>query len=191
MQDFKNTLIENIPYLRRYARALTDNRRMADRMVQQCIDCATDLHQLIKNGQDNSRDQKIWLFSIFHNIYNEFVAEQQTIIAKLSIDMPDIEELAGMPERDEYQRALAQLPLRQKQIFLLVSVEKFVYEEVCKIVNLPLGAILSLLHTARDSIAEQVYSAPTDRATETFVSNHKNSDKSSANKIDQAVEISL
>jgi RNA polymerase sigma-70 factor (ECF subfamily) len=192
MQDYKNTLVENIPYLRRYARALTDNMRLADRMVQQCIDCATDLHQLIKNEQNNVIDQKLWLFSIFHNIHTEFIEEQQAITAELSInDSPDSAESAGTAERDEYYRAFIRLPLQQKQIFLLVSVEKFLYEDVSKIVNMPLGAILSLLHTARNSIAEQVYSAPAGRATESPAVTDNTPGKSAANNNDEAVELSL
>ena len=190
MQDYKNTLLENIPYLRRYARALIDDRILADRMVQQCIDCATDLHQLIRTGQNNSVDQKIWLFSIFHNIYSEFTAEQQTMAAELSINaspyLPDI-EIPNAPENDEFHRAFKQLPLRQKQVFLLVSVEKFLYEEVGKIVNQPLGAILSLLHTARNFIAEQVYRDSAQRTAEL----PENTDKNESNSAEEAVEMSL
>ena len=159
MKNYKDTIIETLPYLRRYARALTGDIRLADRMVQQCIDCATDLHQLIKKDQNNAIGQKIWLFSIFHNIYNEFITEQQVFMAQWqTTELPANEELLNSHEDDKYYRAFKQLPLQQQQVFLLVSVEKFLYEEVSKIVNLPLGAILSLLHTARNSIAEKVYS---------------------------------
>jgi RNA polymerase sigma-70 factor (ECF subfamily) len=162
MQDLINKLLENIPCLRRYARALTGNNRLADRIVQQCLDCAVDLQQLVKEDHSNRAAQKIWLFSIFHHIYNEFINEQQAIVEQLTDNIPDAETFAFHPqsnlEHDEYQVALMQLPLLQQQIFLLVSVEKFLYEEVSQIVNMPLGAVLSLLHTARNAIAEKVYS---------------------------------
>jgi RNA polymerase sigma-70 factor (ECF subfamily) len=188
MQDYKDTIIENVPYLRRYARALTDNGRLADRMVHQCIDCAADLHLLTKKEQGNAIDQKVWLFSIFHNIYSEFIAEQHIITAQLSTaGLSDDEEIAVNRESDKYHRAFLQLPLQQKQIFLLVSVEKFSYEEVSKIVNLPLGAILSLLHTARNFIAEQVYSK---QAADGSVVDARHSIKPATEK-DEAVEMSL
>ena len=179
MQNYKDTIVKNIPYLRRYALALTDNPRLADRMVQQCIDCATDLHKLIKKEQDHVTQHKIWLFSIFHNIYNEFITEQQTIMAQLpDSELSENEEIADDVEYDQYHRALVQLPLQQKQIFLLVSVEKFLYEDVSKIVNMPLGAILSLLHTARNSVAERIFSHPNDTlssdssVTDTHITNN-------------------
>ncbi|WP_455210766.1 sigma factor-like helix-turn-helix DNA-binding protein [Kaarinaea lacus] len=196
MEDYKDTIISNIPYLRRYARVLTNNTRLADRMVQQCIDCAMDLHQLIKKEQDGVVRQKIWLFSIFHNIYNEFIAEQQTIVARLPNSyFSENEEFTNTYENDQYYRAFMQLPLQQKQIFLLVSVEKFLYEEVSKIVNLPLGAILSLLHTARHSIAEQIYSvhkASLDVDSEVVDTglSDTNHNKSVVNN-DQTLELSL
>ena len=189
MQDYKNTLVDNIPCLRRYARALTNNYHLADRIVQQCIDCAADLRQFVKEEQDKAA-QRVWLYSIFHNIYNEFLNEQSTRIAQFSSD--DSHGDGGDFEHDEYHRALAQLPLQQKQIFLLVSVEKFLYEEVSKIVNMPLGAILSLLHTARNSIVEQVYAVPSGGAINTRgIDENNGTNRSVKNNSDEAVELSL
>jgi RNA polymerase sigma-70 factor (ECF subfamily) len=167
MLEPNNAMLETIPYLRRYARALTNNTRLADRIVQQCLDCAADLRQFVRQDHGDSATQKLWLFSIFHNIYNEFINEQQAIVDQLNDAMEDHlvadSEAAtihppGNDNHDEYQLALMQLPLLQQQIFLLVCVEKFLYEEVGQIVNLPLGAVLSLLHSARESLADKVYS---------------------------------
>ena len=176
MHDYKNAIFENLPYLRRYARALTDDIRLADRIVQQCVDCATDLQQLIKHEQAPEVNKKIWLFSIFHNIYSEFIEEQQKIIAQLpAVDTENYDSFDSVLENEGYYRALVQLPLLQKQIFLLVSVERFLYEEVSKIVNLPLGAVLSQLHTARQSIVAKVYPPDTvpstKQAANSFVDN--------------------
>jgi RNA polymerase sigma-70 factor (ECF subfamily) len=161
MHENKNTMLESIPCLRRYARALTGNYRLADRVVQQCIDCAVDLQQLVKEEHADAAAQKLWLFSIFHNIYNEFINEQEALYERLNFDLSDSEMFAvdthGLSDSDEYHRALMQLPLQQQQIFLLVSLERFPYEQVAEIVNTPLGAVLSLLHTARQTLAEKVY----------------------------------
>ena len=161
MYELNNPLLENIPCLRRYARALTNNNRLADRAVQQCVDCAVDLQKLVIVNLGNAAERKIWMFSIFHNIYGEFIKEQESIGHQLNVDLSDNEVVTINPDNhfdnDEHCIALMQLPLLQRQIFLLVSIEKFRYEEVARIVNLPLGAVLSLLHTARQSIAERVY----------------------------------
>lgn len=161
MHENKNTMLESIPCLRRYARALTGSHRLADRVVQQCIDCAVDLQQLVKEEHADAAAQKLWLFSIFHNIYNEFINEQEALFERLNFDLSDSEMFAvnahGLSDSDEYHRALMQLPLQQQQIFLLVSLERFPYEQVAEIVNIPLGAVLSLLHTARQTLAEKVY----------------------------------
>jgi RNA polymerase sigma-70 factor (ECF subfamily) len=175
MHENNNTMLESIPCLRRYARALTGNHRLADRVVQQCIDCAVDLQQLVKEDHADAAAQKLWLFSIFHNIYNEFINEQETLYERLNYNLSDTGMFAGDPhshrDLDEYHRALMQLPLLQQQIFLLVSLERFSYEQVAEIIKMPLGAVLSLLHTARQTIADKVYPLQEPQAIDTVDDN--------------------
>jgi len=158
-----DTVVANIPYLRRYTRGLTNDTVLADRIVQQCIDCALDLQQFVKHHEVDIAAQKIWLFSILHNIYGEFLNEQNSLLMYLRASSPvredDTDSRRQISENDTYLRALAELPLIQRQVFLLVSVEKFLYEEVANIVNRPLGAVLSLLNTARRTLAERVFSS--------------------------------
>lgn len=175
MHENKNTMLESIPCLRRYARALTGNHRLADRVVQQCIDCALDLQQLVKEDHADTAAQKLWLFSIFHNIYNEFIDEQKALYERMNYDVSDSEMFTMDPriqsDLDDYHRALTQLPLPQQQVFLLVSLERFPYEQVAEIVKMPLGAVLSLLHTARQSIAEKVYTLQEQRSIDSIDGN--------------------
>ena len=184
-----DSLVAIIPYLRRYTRGLTNDNVLADRIVQQCIDCARDLQQFVKHHKADAEAQKIWLFSILHNIYGEFLNEQNSLLMHLRDHSPvredDVASRRQHIENDTYLRALAELPLLQRQIFLLVSVEKFLYEEVAKIVNMPLGAVLSLLNTARRTLAEKIFSSGETSMEPADDTDHDSTDSDWAEKVEE------
>jgi len=164
MREFKNENAEFIPYLRRYARALTGDFPLADKLVQQSFDCALGLRHLFKDKLKT--EKKIRLFSIFHLIHNDYINGQKNFPVvdgsySTHLSIVNFQSVEDKFRNDKYYLAFLQLPLPQKQVLLLVTVERFLYDEVSKILNMPLGAILSQLHTARKSIAEKVYSRNT------------------------------
>src|SRR5438105_8695624 len=65
MGDFGKLLEEQIPRLRRYARALTRNGSTADDLVQDCLIRAVAKQHLWQPGTD----LRAWLFTLMHNQY--------------------------------------------------------------------------------------------------------------------------
>ena len=72
---------------------------------------------------------------------------------------PDIEDLNHdlEPHKSEVLMSdlnycLQQLPDDQRQVLLLVSVEGFTYKEVAKIMDVPLGTVMSRLSRARKTL---------------------------------------
>src|SRR5436305_13397548 len=63
MNDFTQLLEEQIPRLRRYARALTRDVYRADDLVQSCLERAIAKQHLWQPGTD----LRAWLFTILHN----------------------------------------------------------------------------------------------------------------------------
>ena len=63
MNDFARLLEEQIPRLRRYARALTRDVIRADDLVQSCLTRAVAKQHLWQYGTD----LRVWLFTILHN----------------------------------------------------------------------------------------------------------------------------
>src|SRR5438067_10136986 len=63
MGDFGKLLEEQIPRLRRYARALTRGAPIADDLVQSCLVRAVAKQHLWQPGTD----LRAWLFTILHN----------------------------------------------------------------------------------------------------------------------------
>ena len=65
MSEHDGLITEQIPRLRRYARALTGDRSAADDLVQDTLERALSRFHLWRLGSD----LRAWLFTIMHNIY--------------------------------------------------------------------------------------------------------------------------
>src|SRR6476660_10113058 len=58
-------MVEMIPRLRRYARALVGDRIAADDLVQDTLERAWSKFHLYRRGTD----LRAWLFTVMHNVY--------------------------------------------------------------------------------------------------------------------------
>lgn len=157
MQTFESGLVEQIPRLRRYARALSNNQHAADDLVQDTLERALNKKLLWRK---NSR-LRPWLFTIMHNLFVNQLRRYSASPQMAELD-ENIRDSSDNPESDFYaqqlQICIAGLPADQKEIFLLVSLEGFAYEEVAKIVNIPPGTVMSRLSRAREKLRRQIES---------------------------------
>lgn len=153
MSKFIRELEHCIPALRRYAFALFQKQDEADDLVQDCLERAIRKQKLWKNDAS----LRAWLFTMQHNI---FVNQLKYKSRKPEL-VPDIDNL--MHEMEPYQSevlmmdinyCMQQLPKDQREVLLLVAVEGFSYKEVGKIVDVPLGTVMSRLSRARKTLQE-------------------------------------
>jgi len=156
MDNYQQSFADTIPYLRRYASAYTGDAVSGDALVQHTIECA---HGLINFLQDDT-DIAIWLFSILHNIALE--ARKQVdnhpdneVLNIDTIDMALLEDID--PDDIDIVTALAQLPAEQKETFLLVSLERFTYEEASQILSVPIGTLILRLNSARKFLIQRLF----------------------------------
>ena len=155
MENYQRFFVDTIPYLRRYARAYTGDIVSGDTLVRRTIECA---HSLVNFLQDDT-DIAIWLFSILHNITVEERKELQNHedADVLDIDTSDMALLEDVdPEEIDIVTALAHLPPEQKETFLLVSLERFTYEEASQILNVPVGTLILRLNSARKFLIKRL-----------------------------------
>ena len=123
MGDRERLIVAEIPRLRRYARALTGDPNAADDLVQDCLERAWGRFHLWRRGSN----LRAWMFTIMHNVHANAVRS-----AKARPRTFPLEEarLATRPRQDDavavrgLARALAQLPLEQRQVILLVGLEE-------------------------------------------------------------------
>lgn len=151
MHDPGAELIACIPRLRRYARALVGERCAADDLVQDTVERGWD--RLASWRRDG--DMRAWLFGIMHNLHVDQLRAARLPLVALDDDTPQAvqqaQQSAGLEVRD-MQAALDLLPAGQREVLLLVALEEMTYEEVARMLSLPLGTVMSRLSRAREKL---------------------------------------
>lgn len=152
MAELRALIEEQIPRLRRYARALTGDRSFADDLVQDTLERALSRFHLWRHGSD----LRAWLFTIMHNIFVNQVRsrvrhqhealETDAAVEAMRVNEPDWLELRDLDS------ALAQLPHEQRTVLLLVGLEQFTYEEAARALQIPIGTVMSRLSRGRERL---------------------------------------
>jgi RNA polymerase sigma factor (sigma-70 family) len=143
-------LVELIPRLRRYARALVGDRATADDLVQDTLERAWAKLHLYRSGTD----LRAWLFTVMHNVHvNRVRASRAT--DPLDDEMPELAQRA--PQGDallvrDLDRAIVRLPSEQRAVLLLVTLEEMSYEDVARTLGIPIGTVMSRLSRAREKL---------------------------------------
>jgi RNA polymerase sigma-70 factor, ECF subfamily len=152
-EEFRDTLVAQLPGLRRYAVGLTGNAALADDLVQDSIERA-----LRQTAQ--LRDIKHlpgWLRRILHNLYIDEIrrgrgrGQQQDIMEladHLELSVKAQDSAAGR----DFLRAMDALSVEHRQILLLVGLEDLGYREIADELDVPIGTVMSRLARARERL---------------------------------------
>jgi RNA polymerase sigma-70 factor (ECF subfamily) len=144
------SLIALIPRLRRYARALVGERAAADDLVQDTLERAWSKLHLYRRGTD----LRAWLFTVMHNVHvNRLRATRPAEV--LDEEMPELAQRATQGDAllvRDLDRAVAALPEGQRQVLLLVALEDLSYEETARVLDIPIGTVMSRLARAREKL---------------------------------------
>jgi RNA polymerase sigma-70 factor (ECF subfamily) len=164
VSDYEHLIEQQIPRLRRYARALTGERVIADDLVQDTLERAWNKLHLWRRGSD----LRAWLFTIMHNVYVNQL-RSRTAHPLVSLDEEDI----NLPERPtqtdlleirDLDIALRKLSEEQREVLLLIALEQLSYEEAARTLGIPIGTVMSRLSRARDRL-RRIMGGPADAAT--------------------------
>jgi len=150
MQD-DASLLSWVPRLRRYSRALVNNRDDADDLVQDTLERAWAKSNL----WGGVADMRAWLFSIMHNLHVDGIRRPKVATVDLDDDTPEIPVAPTQGERLavlDLQAALDQLPVEQKEIILLVALEDMAYADIAKTLGIPIGTVMSRLSRGRERL---------------------------------------
>jgi RNA polymerase sigma-70 factor (ECF subfamily) len=153
MKEFGSLLENEIPRLRRYARALTRDATRADDLVQSCLVRALAKSHLWEPGTD----LRAWLFTILHNQHVNDV--RRAVREGINVPVEDVAPVLTVPSTQgaslqlrDLDRAMARLPEEQRQVLLLVGLEGMRYEEVAAVLDVPVGTVRSRLSRGRDML---------------------------------------
>ena len=153
MSDFARLLQNEIPRLRRYARALSRDAARADDLVQSCLVRAIAKEHLWEPGTD----LRAWLFTILHNQnVNEI---RRSVREGVVVAVEDVTPVLTVAPRAaaslqlrDLERAIRLLPEEQRQVILLVGLEGMRYEEVAAVLDIPIGTVRSRLSRGREML---------------------------------------
>jgi RNA polymerase sigma-70 factor (ECF subfamily) len=146
-------ILEQVPRLRRYARALTGDRFAADDLVQDTLERALAKWALFRPGSKPDA----WLMSIMHNLFVNQLRQRAARPDQVELEAVAVEP-ATPARQDEglaladLQSALDELSADQREVLLLVTLEEMSYEETARIVGVPVGTVMSRLSRARERL---------------------------------------
>jgi len=147
-----------IPELRRYARTCLCDAEVADDLVQDTME------QAISRWHHRPSDinPQTWLFTILHNLAVNHLLQSARRVWELSLDDAGASEMAvssmqedGLGHAD-ILAAVERLPGDQRSILLLVSVEDVSYADTARILDIPIGMVMSRLAHARACLLKLV-----------------------------------
>ena len=150
MQD-DASLLSWVPRLRRYSRALVNNRDDADDLVQDTLERAWAKSNL----WGGVADMRAWLFSIMHNLHVDGVRRPRLPTVTMDDDTPEVPVMPTQGDRLavlDLQAALDLLPVEQKEVLLLVTLEDMAYADVAQALGIPIGTVMSRLSRGRERL---------------------------------------
>jgi RNA polymerase sigma-70 factor, ECF subfamily len=146
---------------------LTRNQADAEDLVQDSVVKALRFEGRFERGTN----LKAWLYTILHNTWRNRIrdAARQTV----DVDSERIDELAAQqggpveletPERvllrqavgQEVQTALDELPAPFRQAVWLRDVEEFSYAEIAKMLDIPIGTVMSRISRGRRLLFDEL-----------------------------------
>ena len=156
--DEAHRIVELIPRLRRYARALVSDRARADDLVQDTLERAWNKFHLWRPGSD----LRAWLFTVMHNVHvNQVRASRGHAV--LDDEGPEMAVAAvqgASLEIRDLERALAVLSPEQREVLLLIALEDMSYAEVAAMLDIPIGTVMSRLSRAREKLRALMHGTP-------------------------------
>jgi len=148
-----DTIIAQLPTLKRYAFRLTRSAHLAEDLVQDCLARALSRRHLF-HSDANIRP---WLFTVMHNLHVSNCRQAGVRMAFARNQMAISSE--GREASQEHAadlkrvfRAINTLPKEQRDVVVLVTIQELSYQEAARALNIPIGTVMSRLARGRDSI---------------------------------------
>lgn len=167
-RQFEVQLEVSRPRLRRLALAWCRSHAVADDLVQEAFVKALAHHAQLRDPEALHG----WLCSILANCWHDHLRKHKEHTDLDSLAEADHPETDG-PEDNFAQneivarvrRAVAELPVGQREVLTLVDLEEFSYAQVAGILDIPLGTVMSRLSRARIALRALLQEAPAQTAT--------------------------
>lgn len=167
---FNTEFVPHIDSMYNFAFRLTNDEDDANDLVQ---DTYMKAFRFINSFQQGT-NAKAWLFRILKNSFiNDYrkkskqpaKVDYQEVETTYNSESTDSETTTDLRTEtvqdmigDEVATALNSLPVDFRTVIILCDIEGFTYEEMAKILDIPIGTVRSRLHRARNLLKEKLRS---------------------------------
>ena len=168
-QEFQTEAVPHKDALYNYALKIVRNSDDAQDLVQDTYYKAYKNYHQFQGGTNS----KAWMFMILKNTFINNYRKLKREPSKVDYDeIEDIYENIKSEQSennnldldfynnlfdDDLSSALAKLPEKMKEVFLLCDLEGYSYEEISEIVDIPIGTVRSRLHRARKLLQDELF----------------------------------
>lgn len=137
----QHDLLAAMPHLRRYAAVLTGDEREADGLVVETLERAAEASLSEAGAKLQTR-----LFALMHQLHGGRAAAQRepATAHATAVAVRVTEKSSGLLAR------FRELPTEEREILLLVAVERMRYEEIAALLHVPVSTVIARLKRARD-----------------------------------------
>lgn len=167
---FTNEVLKHAGGLKRFALSLCHNQHNAEDLVAETVLKAYENF----SGLKDHLKIKSWLYKI---LYNQFVSMHRKSSRMKQVDLSErdgdnfslFENLTatGIEDTEKFflqkltaasvQKAIEELPLIFKQALMLSDMGQFSYNEISKILNIPVGTVRSRIARARQQLEKSLW----------------------------------
>jgi RNA polymerase sigma-70 factor (ECF subfamily) len=153
-------MLEALPRLRRFARSLTGNPADADDLMQATAE------RVLERGVPADVNVLKWMFTVCKNLYIDQLRAQA--VRSRATENPELAEEPSISGEDvaigeltlrEVDQAMAKLSDEQRAVITLIAVEGLSYKETAKVLDIPIGTVMSRLARARSTLANTIGNA--------------------------------
>jgi RNA polymerase sigma-70 factor (ECF subfamily) len=154
LDDRRQAIIDEIPHLRRYARALLHDRDGADDLVQDSLERALSRIENWTSGDSPRR----WLFTIMHHLFvdqlrrvkrhGQAVTAMPETIDRIATPPPQLDRLASV----DVLSALQKIGPERRAALVLVAVEGLSYADAANALGIPAGTLVSRIARGREEL---------------------------------------
>ena len=149
MSDPRDDIVKHLGAMRAFAISLTNNRSLADDMVQDAVVKAWTKMDTFDTGTN----MRAWLFTILRNTFyshhrkaSREVSDGEGHFSSSLAQKPDHD---GRLELRDFNRMFQKLPAEQREALILVGASGFSYEEAASTCGVAVGTIKSRVNRAR------------------------------------------
>lgn len=158
-KEFEEQVLEHIDSLYNLAIRMTQNKQDAEDLVQEAVLRA---YRFFHNFERRT-NFKAWIMTILRNIYiNQY---RKRIKEPMKVEFEEVEDFISFPEisgaqeeifSETVKSSIDKLPEELRITITLFYVDGFSYKEIAKVMDCPVGTVMSRLYTARQVLKREL-----------------------------------